>query len=102
MKTFPLEGAERTPAHGDISPHAVKFGVATQFWQELISWPDEIVSLWLLVDNDWRHLDNPSIELRQAVQQAFIDYPDGSQEVCAYYHHRRIIGLYVKSKEIQT
>ena len=40
---------------------AVQSGVATQYWDECVSYPTgSMASLWLLVDGAWRAHDNPT------------------------------------------
>ena len=77
---------------------AVQTGVATKYWLELVAYPPGSArSLWLFVDNAWRHLDNPNDGTQISVQSAFCNCPD-RLEVAVWYTNDVIVGLVVRSK----
>lgn len=77
---------------------AVKTGVATRYWLELTSYPaGSIRSLWLFVNDDWRHLDNPDLGTQVSVQDAFCRCSE-RLEVLVWYSDDTIEGLIVKTK----
>jgi len=77
---------------------AVLSGVATKYWLELLAYPPGSArSLWLFVDNSWRHLDNPNDGTQISVQAAFCSCPD-RLEVAVWYQNDVIVGLVVRSK----
>ena len=56
----------------EIEPETVETGIATRYWLELIPYPEGSTrSLWLFVNDEWRHLDNPDPSTQIAVQDAF-------------------------------
>jgi hypothetical protein len=72
---------------------AVQSGVATQYWDECISYPTgSTASLWLFVDNAWRAHDNPAPSTKDLVQRAFLG--TGST-VRVWYNGGTIVGLVV-------
>ena len=72
---------------------AVQSGVATQYWDECVSYPTgSMASLWLFVDNAWRAHDNPTAATKDLVQRAFLG--TGST-VRAWYSGSSIVGLVV-------
>jgi hypothetical protein len=77
---------------------AVQDGVATKYWLELLAYPPGSArSLWLFVDNAWKHLDNPNDGTQISVQAAFCNCPD-RLEVAVWYQNDVIVGLVVRSK----
>lgn len=73
-------------------------GVATKYWLELLAYPPGSArSLWLFVDNAWRHLDNPNDGTQSSVQAAFCNCPD-RLEVAVWFTNDVIVGLVVRSK----
>jgi hypothetical protein len=76
----------------------VQNGIAKQYWLELVAYPPGSArSLWLFVDNAWRHLDNPNSGTQISVQDAFCSCPD-RLEVSVWYSNDVIVGLVVRSK----
>jgi hypothetical protein len=72
---------------------AVQSGVATQYWDECVSYPTgSMASLWLLVDSAWRAHDNPTPATKDLVQRAFLG--TGSV-VRVWYSGSSIVGLVV-------
>lgn len=52
---------------------AVQSGNATKYWLELKAYPaGSARSLWLLVNNSWKRLDNPNQVTSDCVQRAFM------------------------------
>lgn len=83
-----------------VESHAVatKTGIATRYWLELMSYPaDSTRSLWLFVNDDWRHLDNPDLGTQVSVQDAFCKCSE-RLEVLVWYSEDTIKGLIVKTK----
>lgn len=77
---------------------AVQSGIAKEYWLELLAYPPGSArSLWLFVDNAWRHLDNPNGGTQISVQDAFCGCPD-RLEVAVWYSNDVIVGLVVRSK----
>jgi hypothetical protein len=77
---------------------AVASGIATNYWLELKAYPPGSArSLWLFVDNSWRHLDNPSDGIQASVQAAFCNCPNVLQ-VQVWYQGDVIVGLVVNKK----
>jgi hypothetical protein len=77
---------------------AVKNGIATNYWLELVAYPPGSArSLWLFVDNGWRHLDNPNDGTQASVQAAFCNCPNILQ-VQVWYQGDVIVGLVVNKK----
>lgn len=73
-------------------------GVATQYWLELVAYPPGSArSLWLFVDNQWRHLDDPNDGTQNSVQAAFCNCPD-RLEVAVWYLDDVIVGLVVRTR----
>lgn len=76
-----------------LAPVVIQSGLATQYWEELKPYPPgPPPRLWLLVDNGWRHLDNPSDLVQELVQSAFLG--SGSQ-VQVWYEADLVVGLVV-------
>jgi len=62
------------PAAVSNNAPAVQSGVATKYWLELKAYPaGSARSLFLLVNNSWKRLDNPSGYISDIVQRAFSD-----------------------------
>ena len=81
-----------------VAAKAVGSGVATNYWLELKAYPaGSARSLWLFVDNSWRHLDNPSDGIQASVQDAFCICPTVLQ-VQVWYDGEVIVGLVVNKK----
>jgi len=77
---------------------ATKTGIATKYWLELMPFPaGSTRSLWLFVNNDWRHLDNPDLGTQVSVQDAFCKCSE-RLEVLVWYSEDTIEGLIVKTK----
>ncbi|MCP4975934.1 MAG: S8 family serine peptidase, partial [Maribacter sp.] len=50
----------------------ISSGIATKYWLELLAYPPGSArSLWLLVNNSWKSLDNPNASTSDVVQRAF-------------------------------
>jgi hypothetical protein len=72
---------------------AVQSGVATQYWDECVSYPPgSTASLWLFVDSAWRAHDNAGATTRDMVQRAFLG--TGST-VRVWYDGAKVVGLVV-------
>lgn len=92
-RLLPDLAARALPAAG-----AVQSGMASKYWLELKPYPPGSArSLWLFVDNTWRHLDDPDAGMQASVQAAFTDNPDQLDTV-AWYSGDVIVGLVVRSK----
>jgi hypothetical protein len=73
---------------------AVASGVASQYWIELAAYPPGSArSLWLLVNNSWKRLDNPSASIQDTVQRAFLGTGSNVQ---VWYDGEPIVGLVVE------
>lgn len=89
--TSPMTAGFAAPSGEMIA--AVQSGVATQYWDECVSYPTgSTASLWLLVDGTWRNHDNPSASTKDLVQRAFLG--TGST-VRVWYSGGTIVGLVV-------
>ncbi|MFC9629638.1 S8 family peptidase [Streptomyces mirabilis] len=76
-----------------LLPEAVGSGQAERYWDELLPYPRELPPrLRLFVAGDWRNLDNPSPEIRQAVHSAFAG---GRPDVRVWFSDDEIVGLVV-------
>ena len=76
----------------------VQSGVASKYWLELKPYPSGSArSLWLMVGNSWKHLDNPNDGTQIAVQNAFCNCPKQS-EVVVWYSNSVVVGLVVRSQ----
>ncbi|MFD8003651.1 S8 family peptidase [Streptomyces mirabilis] len=76
-----------------LLPEAVGSGQAERYWDELLPYPRELPPrLRLFVAGDWRNLDNPSSEIRQAVHSAFAG---GQPDVRVWFSDDEIVGLVV-------
>jgi hypothetical protein len=77
-----------------LSPVIVSSGIATQYWHECLAYPPgDTASLWLYVDNAWRHHDKPDRPTLDLVQRAFLG--QGSQ-TRVWYAGDEIVGLVVE------
>ena len=82
----------------EIEPETVETGIATRYWLELIPYPEGSTRrLWLFVNDEWRHLDNPDPSTQIAVQDAFCKCPE-RLEVQVWYSGDMIRGLLVRTK----
>jgi len=104
MKTTasnPMTAPEQLPEiskRAKVFTAALSSGVASKYWLELLAYPSGSArSLWLFVDDGWRHLDDPNIGTQDSVQAAFCVCPD-SLEVAVWYSGDVIVGLVVRSK----
>ena len=97
--TAPAEVGDRAKRHEAFTAGmTVTSDVATKYWLELLAYPPGSArSLWLFVDGQWRHLDNPNVGMQDSVQQAFCNCPD-RLEVAVWYTGDVIVGLVVRSK----
>jgi hypothetical protein len=97
--TAPAEMEARASRHeAFLAALTLGVGVATQYWLELLAYPPGSArSLWLFVDGQWRHLDNPNLGMQASVQDAFCECPD-RLEVAVWYTGDVIVGLVVRSK----
>ncbi|MEV6532897.1 S8 family peptidase [Streptomyces sp. NPDC051639] len=76
-----------------LLPEAVGSGRAERYWDELLPYPRELPPrLRLFVAGDWRSLNNPSPEIRQAVHSAFAG---GRPDVRVWFSDDEIVGLVV-------
>ena len=76
-----------------LAPVVIGTGVATQYWDECLAYPPgDTASLWLFVDNVWRHLDNPDPSTLDMVQRAFLG---SDSRVHVWYEAGTIVGLVV-------
>ncbi|WP_405878688.1 S8 family serine peptidase [Streptomyces sp. NBC_01136] len=76
-----------------LLPEAVGSGRADRYWDELLPYPRELPPrLRLFVAGDWRNLDNPSPEIRQAVHSAFAG---GRPDVRVWFSDDEIVGLVI-------
>lgn len=72
---------------------AIKIGNAKKYWIELLPYPsDSARHLWLLVDDSWKNLNNPSASTSDIVQRAFLG--TGST-ISVWYNGSKIVGLIV-------
>ena len=92
MATITSAGFTAGAPSGDTIA-AVQAGIATQYWNECLAYPPgDTASLWLFVDNVWRHHDNPNASTKDMVQRAFLG--TGST-VRVWYDNDVIVGLVV-------
>jgi hypothetical protein len=69
-------------------------GTATNYWIELVAYPPGSArSLWLLVNNSWKRLDNPSASIQDVVQRAFLG---SGSNVRVWFDGELIVGLVVE------
>ncbi|MET8686445.1 S8 family peptidase [Streptomyces sp. NPDC004732] len=77
----------------NLLPSAVGSGQAERYWDELLPYPPELPPrLRLFVAGEWRNLDNPSPEQRQAVHSAFAG---GRPDVRVWFSDDEVVGLVV-------
>ncbi|TXS45786.1 serine protease [Streptomyces sp. uw30] len=77
----------------DLVPQAVGSGLAERYWDELLPYPRELPPrLRLFVAGEWRNLNHPSPEIRQAVHTAFAG---GRPEVRVWFSDDEIVGLVI-------
>ena len=97
--TAPAKVPDTASRHAAFTATAtVTSGVASKYWLELLAYPPgDTRSLWLFVDGQWRHLDNPNDGTQISVQGAFCQCPD-KLEVAVWYSADVIVGLVVRSK----
>jgi len=90
--TSPLEVESRSLVNDSVNS-----GVATQFWLELVAYPQGTArSLWMFVENSWRRLDYPWESVQRSVQDAF-NHSD-KFEVIVWFDAQEVVGLVVRSK----
>ncbi|MGW6911914.1 S8 family peptidase [Streptomyces sp. NPDC054940] len=76
-----------------LLPQAVGSGKAERYWDELLPYPRELPPrLRLFVAGDWRNLNHPSPEIRQAVHTAFAG---GRPDVRVWFSDDEIVGLVI-------
>lgn len=76
-----------------LMPQAVGSGKAERYWDELLPYPRELPPrLRLFVAGDWRNLNHPSPEVRQAVHTAFAG---GRPDVRVWFSDDEIVGLVI-------
>ncbi|QOV39445.1 S8 family serine peptidase [Streptomyces ferrugineus] len=76
-----------------LVPQAVGSGPAERYWDELLPYPRELPPrLRLFVAGDWRNLNHPSPEIRQAVHTAFAG---GRPDVRVWFSDDEIVGLVI-------
>ncbi|MGA4842974.1 S8 family peptidase [Streptomyces sp. G45] len=76
-----------------LLPSAVGSGRAERYWDELIPYPPELPPrLRLFVAGEWRNLNHPTPEIRQAVHAAFAG---GSPDVRVWFSEDEVVGLVV-------
>jgi hypothetical protein len=77
-----------------LVPVVISSGIATQYWHECLAYPPgDTASLWLFVDNAWRHLDNPDPSALDMVQRAFLG---ADSRVRVWYAGDVVAGLVVE------
>lgn len=99
MRTGPVELASKSDRIDAVSQAIpVMTGVAAKYWLELKQYlPGSARSLWLFVDNAWRHLDDPDLGTQISVQDAFCQCPE-RLEVAVWYRGDVIVGLVVRTR----
>ncbi|MGI5374193.1 S8 family peptidase [Streptomyces sp. CA-251387] len=76
-----------------LVPQAVGSGKAERYWDELLPYPRELPPrLRLFVAGEWRNLNHPSPEIRQAVHTAFAG---GRPDVRVWFSDNEIVGLVI-------
>lgn len=86
-----------SPPMQAVTTEAVQNGLATGYWLTLRPYPDnEPTGLYLLVDGNYKLLEDPDNNIVSSVQQAFA-YPN-IYEVQVWYSGNNIVGLVVKTK----
>ena len=92
-----MQGAPEGQKAVEPSRVAVKTGIAIRYWLELMPYPaGSERSLWLFVNDDWRHLDDPDPGTQVSVQDAFCRCSE-RLEVLVWYSEDIIEGLVVKT-----
>jgi len=92
VATLPFSPGAAFP--GGEALAAVQSGIATQYWVELIAYPPGSArSLWLLVNNVWKRLDNSAAHLEDMVQRGFL----GGSTVRVWFDGEIIVGLVVST-----
>lgn len=77
-----------------LAPAVVSQGLATQYWHECLAYPTgDTASLWLLVGNAWKRLDDPSASTLDLVQRAFLGT---DSRVRVWFQGEEIVGLVVE------
>ncbi|MGW0906447.1 S8 family peptidase [Streptomyces sp. NPDC002853] len=77
----------------NLLPSAVGSGRAERYWDELIPYPPELPPrLRLFVAGEWRNLNDPSPDIRQAVRAAFAG---GHPDVRVWFSDDEVVGLVV-------
>ncbi|MFG2498926.1 S8 family peptidase [Streptomyces sp. NPDC048441] len=77
----------------NLLPSAVGSGRAERYWDELLPYPPELPPrLRLFVAGEWRNLNNPSPDIRQAVHAAFAG---GHPDVRVWFSDDEVVGLVV-------
>jgi hypothetical protein len=93
-----LPNAPETQKEIEPKAAAAETGIAIRYWLELIPYPaGSTRSLWLFVNDEWRHLDNPDLGTQISVQNAFCKCPE-RLDVQVWYSGDTIQGLLVKTK----
>lgn len=98
--TSPEDLPNNPEGQKEVKPReeAVEVGIAIRYWLELIPYPaGSARSLWLFVNDEWRHLDNPNTGTQIAVQDAFCKCSE-RLEVQVWYSGDTIKGLLVRTK----
>ncbi|MFE0104971.1 S8 family peptidase [Streptomyces sp. NPDC059009] len=77
----------------NLLPSAVGSGRAERYWDELLPYPPDLPPrLRLFVAGEWRNLNNPSPDIRQAVHSAFAG---GQPDVRVWFSDDEVVGLVV-------
>ncbi|GAA1885129.1 hypothetical protein GCM10009837_03330 [Streptomyces durmitorensis] len=77
----------------NLLPSAVGSGRAERYWDELLPYPPELPPrLRLFVAGEWRNLNDPSPDIRQAVHAAFAG---GHPDVRVWFSDDEVVGLVV-------
>ncbi|TGB07899.1 S8 family peptidase [Streptomyces sp. MZ04] len=77
----------------NLLPSAVGSGRAERYWDELLPYPPELPPrLRLFVAGEWRNLNAPSPDIRQAVHAAFAG---GHPDVRVWFSDDEVVGLVV-------
>lgn len=93
-----LSGAPEDQKTVESRAAAAETGIAIRYWLELMPYPPGSArSLWLFVNDEWRHLDNPDLGTQVSVQDAFCRCSE-RLEVLVWYSEDTIEGLIVKTK----
>jgi hypothetical protein len=93
ITTAPIE-ANKTKEIASATA-TVQSGLATQFWVQLVPYPQATRSLLLYVDGHWRTLSAPSDSNLASVLDAFKDLT--RYQVRVWYSGTNIVGLVVNS-----